>query len=99
MLDWILPSIDGELPPVTRPMIIVDGGRPAECSAFAGRQAKLPEAVEQVAADLLAEIGGDRVVRSDQGLGRRQTAVNRDVLGHCRPRQRCCKQASRGNIK
>ncbi len=51
-----------------------------------GRKAELAKAVEEVAADLLAEAGTDRVVRPDQRLGRRETAIDRDVLGRGHPR-------------
>jgi hypothetical protein len=42
--------------------------------------------VEEVAADLLAEIGANRVVRADQRLRRREPAVDRDVLSRGHPR-------------
>jgi hypothetical protein len=38
--------------------------------------------VEEVAADLLAEIGADPVVRPDQRLRRGETAIYRNVLGN-----------------
>ena len=42
--------------------------------------------MKQIAADLLAEVGTDRVVRPDQCLCRREAAVDRDVLRQNRPR-------------
>jgi len=66
---------------------VADCRRPAERGAFAGREAELSEAVEQIAADLLAEVGADRVVRPDQRLGRREMAIDSDVLGRRHPRR------------
>ena len=95
MVDWILPSIEDGLPPVTRPMTLLIVAGAAEGGAFAGRQAEQPEALEEVAADLLAEVRADRVVRPDQRLRRRETAIDRDVLGRGGPRHDSPKRAGR----
>jgi hypothetical protein len=55
---------------------------------------ELPEAVEEVAADLLAEVRADRVVRPDQRLRRREAAIDRNVLGRGHLRYRSRKRAS-----
>jgi len=71
--DWIAPFIDDRLPPRR---------------AFLGCRPEHPKARKQVAADLLAEAGGDRVVRSGE---RSRAAVPRlpsIVI--------CCAQAAPG---
>jgi len=60
---------------------VTDRRGAAESRAFARRQAEASEAVEKVAADLLAEVRADRVVGPDQGLRRRETPIDRDALG------------------
>ena len=71
--DWIAPFIDDRLPPRR---------------AFLGCRPEHPKARKQVAADLLAEAGGDRVVRSGERSRRRpKTAIDRDMLRPSRARQ------------
>ena len=55
---------------------------PALPCGVAFDQAELSKTVEQVSADLLAEVGADRIVRPKQGLRRpgMQTTVDYDVL-------------------
>ncbi len=72
---------------------VIDRRGPVERGAFAGRQTKLAEAVEEVAADLLAETGADRVVGPDHRLRRREAAIDGNVLGCGAPRHHGRKQA------
>jgi len=75
------PAVDRRRIPAGHPAdYIADRRGATERGALARRQTKLPEAVEEVAANLLAEIGGDRVVRPDQGLRRREAPIDRDIL-------------------
>jgi len=60
-------------------------------------EAELAETVKEVAADLLSEIGADRIVRPDQRLRRRETAVDRDVLRGSGPRRESRKHAGADN--
>src|SRR5262249_1327962 len=74
---------------------ITDRRRTAEGRGVAFDQTELAKTVKQVSADLLAEVRADRIVGPGQRLGRRETAVNRDVPGRSRPRLKRCERAQR----
>jgi hypothetical protein len=96
MVDWI-PAVDGRRIAAGHPADdIADRRGAAERGALARSQTKLSKAVEEVAADLLAEIGGDRVVRPDQGLDRLETAIDCDVLGRSDLRHDCHRAGREG---
>ncbi len=95
-------AVDGGLSAAGDPADhIVDYGRAAEGGDVTGRQTELPKAVEEVAADLLAEIRGDRVVRPGQRLRRREAAIDRDILrrGHLRHESRQRADANESEVK
>src|SRR6266568_3431776 len=72
-----------------------DRAGPAEIGALALVQPENAKAVEQIAADLLAEVRGDRVARPGQRYFRPQAAVSRNVLRRSNARNQTAKQQYR----
>ncbi len=68
MVDWILPSIDETLPPVTPPITLLTVFGPLNAAVWPVDKPNLPEALKEVAADLLAEVRADRI----NAVGRHQ---------------------------
>ena len=76
-----MPSIEEGSPPVTRPITFLTLPGPVKVTRPLVSTSKLAEAVEQVAAALLAEVGADRDVAAAQADPPPERAVGR----HLRP--------------
>jgi hypothetical protein len=69
-VDWILPFIKDNLPPVTRAMTLLTVAGPKKMALSPVVRQNSPEALEEVAADLLAGICAGCVIRPRPGLRR-----------------------------
>ena len=83
MVEAIVPLMLDRAPPVTRLITFWVVAGPLKVALSPAFRPNCRKTVEEVAADLFAEVRAYRVVGSNERLGRREAAVNRDILRRC----------------